>query len=455
MENNSSTPNPTPTFTPSRVFVKVDDNSLRPAAIRAKDSGYFVPVNHKVVSGFTPLTPAEQLQASRELLQAQSMDFWATLPELEKKDIVSLVQLSDNFKPIPKEEWIALIKLYSEFCCDTSFGNELEVGALIIVHRETSQLRIVVPEQKVTKTSVDWSITGKSINDQKKIRFLNGDLISFQDLKKDWDILGISHSHNTMFTSPSAVDNKYEVGTEKDYCPTGVHILVGSFKNYDGYKDEEPEYSIYASISHLGRRTKIEEGIEALVEPYTKEDWKAWTFHADVLKGISKAVVSYVAPARKPIATYNPGFNSYYYSKSTRKKGFPTTAQNPYAGPKAPGKSRAAQKWNLDRTVQSLQHLYHSSDKNHQGAFDILEDNGKSTLREILEFLYYNIELEASEIMEEVHDYFSELGEEVPSTPAKLYDESEAIAGIPSDEEILNLLDSQNDIGDPFHYKEY
>ena len=246
------------TFTSSRAFRKQGPDKLLKTVIKSSNAKYWVPIDHPVVNGFGQLDLDGQVQANRELLQSINLDFWADLPENLEKAIKSTVSLNlSNFKPIPVSDWVSLIKLYSAFCVKAETNQELEVGGLIIVNRQDNQLRVVIPEQKVTKASVDWSILGKNITDRKKIFFLDGTPISYEELKADWDILGVTHSHNTMGAFPSGVDDRCEISDSKGKeCPTGVHILVGSFSQFANYANEEPNYEVYASISHLAQRHK-------------------------------------------------------------------------------------------------------------------------------------------------------------------------------------------------------
>lgn len=402
-------------YTNSRAFLKVDKSTLRPVVIKTDKVNFFVPLDHPAVVGYSLLSPEEKFQASQELLQAQNLDFWSKLPEYNDTQVKNTVQLRNDFQKIPKSDWIRLIKLYAHFCGDSSFAQELEVGALLVIHRETRQLRVVVPEQKVTKASVDWSILGSNIKDEKKLRFLTGEEITYGDLKKDYDNLGITHSHNTMFTSPSGTDDSYEVSHQGKSCPTGVHILVGSFKNFTAYKRKEPTYDVYPSISHLGQRFKIEE-LSSLVEEYTTEDWLKYDFDEIILGGITQQVYTYQAPAKKYPQIPPRNYSSYSGKNQTDK-------------------------WALDKRLEGLNYLYESlKNKTHKGANDVLVEQTYKSLEDALDLLYFGLGEDAVVIQEKVVDYFRELGE------------VDEIDDFPSDEIIEKTI---KDYRDPFHYSNY
>lgn len=297
----------TDTFTPSGVWLK-QDSSLVLAAIQDEDGQLYAPLQHSVVSALSPVAEAIRSQAVQEFLQAQKLDFWKDAPQYDKKAVEGCVSLK-QFNPIPKKEWVALIKLYSHFCASTSLSNELEVGALILVHKETNSLRIAIPDQYVTKASVNWSIEEISASKTKWIYFLDGTKALWSQLDSEYYILGVSHSHNTMATHPSGQDNLCEIfDPQKGIKPTGVHILVGSFRNFHSFHEQIPQFEVYASISHEGKRHQIPD-YSVLVESGWEEEWCQWTFHESVLSAIRKTVYggyNYTVPQKNtPTKTPN------------------------------------------------------------------------------------------------------------------------------------------------------
>jgi len=289
-------------LTKSRVF-SVDPEkpkSIKVSAVKSEDNQVYVSLDHPVVMGFEPLTPQEQILANTEYLQAIDKNFWDTINKAPKDTITKAITLKEDFIKIPSSDWVALIKLYADFCKTNS--SELEVGGLIICNKTTKELRIVIPEQVVTKASIDWSIS-KTAN--KKIYFLDGTELPYVDLKSQWDFMGMTHSHNTMFTSPSGTDDMFELGTTSKPLPTGLHILVGSFSAYENYEFVPPKYDVFASISHLGHRHRIED-LSKIIDLPDEQEYLLHTFAPEVLKVITTYTykTTYTAgsfPAYSPI----------------------------------------------------------------------------------------------------------------------------------------------------------
>jgi hypothetical protein len=76
---------------------------------------------------------------------------------------------------------------------------------------KTKQLDFAIPEQKVTSGSIDWNMLGKNLDLKKKVYFLDGSFVTAAELLDQYDIMGITHSHNVLFTSPSSTDDRYEI----------------------------------------------------------------------------------------------------------------------------------------------------------------------------------------------------------------------------------------------------
>ena len=434
------------TFTDSRAFQKVEgeSNTLRTSVFKGDKGGYYVSIDHPVISGFSKLDSDAVFTANREYLQSINRDFWAKLPELPEDGLKKTVAIKENLQPISKEDWIALIKLYSAFC--QKAGNnrqELEVGGLLVCHKKTKQIRIVIPQQRVTKASVDWSILGQNLTTEKKIFFLDGTPVTYTQLKTEWDVLGVTHSHNTMFTSPSGTDDTCEVRDSKGILPTGLHILVGSFKEYSTFKNLEPKYEVYASIAHLGHRSRVE-AWEGLVEEYTKEDWENNTFDDKVLQAIT--IPTYKVPS------YNipPKRKTYFTPVRTVQKysGYPS-----YSG-------KAPQKGNYPKYTEFVNPSVPSYRDTQKGAQNLASDNivtesAFDMLRTTLDFLYFAMQEDPAAIAEVVRDYFSELGEtvNVNAIDKTILDSAMDDSSFPTDEEIAELVGDEP-YRDPFHVKD-
>lgn len=427
-------------FTSSRAF-KISEDKLTTSVIKTETS-YYVPIDHPVVAAFVPLDQEGQIQASRELLQSKNIDFWSQLAELPEKTVKSTVDIQNDFKPVPKEDWISLIKLYAAFCQKAGSQKELEVGGLLLVNREDKQLRVVIPEQTVTKASVSWQILGKNLNDRKKIFFLDGTQLSYEDFKENWDLLGVTHSHNTMTAVPSGVDDTCEVSERGKDCPTGIHVLVGEFKDFSDYTATEPKYTVYSSISHLGKRYRLE-AWESLVEDYNASDWLNATFSDKVLTSIRVPAIQTYRPFYKKPA------NNKTFGPVTTYSGFPRATQRPkdYTGKAAPGNNNYSKLWNHQRAVDGLNHLFSwQRNQSHQGADDILLDSAYETLESVLDFLYHAMLEDPESVAERVRDYFSEMGE-VVNVDLDSPDNS-----FPTDNEIANLVQEDlSTIQDPFY----
>lgn len=391
------------TLTNSRAFDKTSDTNLKLTAVKSTDKTFFVPIDHPCVLGFEPMTLTDRLQANDEYLNAINQNFWDKIPEIDKSKISGTVQVRNDFTKIPASDWAALIKLYSYFCADTSTGSDLEVGGLIICNNDTKELRIAIPTQTVTKASVDWSITGNNITSNKKIFFLDGEELEYDDFKENWHLIGITHSHNTMFTSPSATDDQYEVGTKQKPLPTGIHILCGSFKNFVGpkpsdptYQYVEPDYEVYASVSHLGERFKIA-NIGELIDLPSETEYIMNDFEEDILKIITvpkpKPITKYVSPKK----TYkSPGTTSFYYP-----------AQR---GPSQADKVFQDRLGRLDDIGADLTGIKHLSTARHKSkeASQFVVRSAYDLLDELIEFLYNDLVQEPQEIFEAISNRFDD-----------------------------------------------
>ena len=320
-------------FTQSRAFIK-QDNNLTPAIVKHKGE-YHTLFNHPIIQGLSPMTPLDRVQASIEMLEERQANFWKEAPQIDEKEFKSFVSIKESgFKKIKAQDWVALLKLYSHFCQSPQFKSNLEVGALIVINRETQQLDFAIPEQKVTSGSIDWNMLGKNLDLKKKVYFLDGSFVTAAELMDNYDIMGITHSHNVLFTSPSSTDDKYEIKDKDGICPSGVFILVGSFKNFQDWENKIPEYQVYTSIGHEGQRYQIQ--VEDLVEPFTQEDWQAWTFDRSILGAItvgsswssssssawtkakSKYAVNPTTKVQKKLNTYQSSFEGLEQLEASR-----------------------------------------------------------------------------------------------------------------------------------------
>lgn len=365
-------------LTNSRAFYRVDDTTLRLAIVKSQGSDkHWTAIDHPVVSAFEKMTDVDKYLASREYLKSINKDFWDKCAEVESELVEGLVTIREDFGKIPAKDWISLLKLYASFCI-TGGNSDLEVGGLIISNLDTKQLRIVIPQQVVTKASVDWSITSEGLNSKTSLRFLDGEELSYTDFKEKWSLVGITHSHNTMFTSPSGVDDRYEVGTKAKPLPTGVHLLVGSFANYQNYETVVPIYDVFSSVSHGGVRYQVQNRYE-IIEEFEERDWIKYTFNPVVLDLIS---------TKTPVVV-------------NKKYVFPTPSNLQIK------KSNTA----LDAyqlKMDGLEDLWLTSDNTTKAAKTLLLSNAYGLLTDIISFLVDDLGEDIKDVQEEIDSVFPE-----------------------------------------------
>ena len=362
-------------FTNSRAFLK-DGENLTPALIKRKGQ-YYTLLDHPIIQSFELMTGVDQQQANVEKLNNIGQNFWESAPEVDEETFQGFTQIKQgSFKKIKAADYVAILKLYAHFCGNPQFANNLEVGTPIIIHKETRQLDVIVPEQEVTGGSVDWNI----LDYTKKVYFLDGSFITAAELFQQYDIVGMAHSHNTLSTFPSSTDNKYEIKDGNKICASGVFFIIGSFQNYQDWENTEPTYETYASIGHNGERVKIP--ITDLVEEYTEQDWLDWTFDREILKAVK--VKTYIK--------YNLGKGGFtnkstghFWSKTTTRRQTPNSK--------------------LANLRTSLNHLDPSVDpQTVEKAYAVLE--------QVVDFLFMDSDEEPEKIIATVTDYFAQFGAE-------------------------------------------
>ncbi len=184
----------------------------------------------------------------------------AILAELEDCPEFELVP---NFPRLPAELWTALIKLYRYCCTNLEHGPNQEVSVrLLRSETDASQWKVIVPIQSVSSVSVRAHDFNHAV-----------DLLSGEEYSsfppEGWLSAGSSHSHNSMSTFFSAVDD----GSELD--DPGLHFVVGHIR------PTEQTQSILASIVQKYNRYIVP--TESVVDTTELEDV---TFHPNVIKYI-------------------------------------------------------------------------------------------------------------------------------------------------------------------------
>ena len=164
-------------------------------------------------------------------------------------------ELNDDIPRIPAALWGSWISLCFELTRINNANCEVSCRLLRNVEDPT-QYRILVPEQKVSVTSVRVDSFDKAID------LVTGEVIT-QYPPEGWRPCGSSHSHNTMDSFFSGTDDKYELGDP------GFHIVVGNINL------ATTEYTYKASITANKRRFMIDGekvvDFSAELQPFAKE----------------------------------------------------------------------------------------------------------------------------------------------------------------------------------------
>lgn len=146
-------------------------------------------------------------------------------------------ELKENIHRIPAELWAKWIKLC--FYYVDKVQSSVEVSMRILRSEENpSVYRFLIPKQKVSGASVRVDSFDEAIDID------TGEEIT-QYPPEGWVPVGSSHSHNTMQSFFSGVDDKYELGDP------GIHIVVGSIDT------KNMKYTIAASVVGNGRRFEV------------------------------------------------------------------------------------------------------------------------------------------------------------------------------------------------------
>jgi hypothetical protein len=371
-------------FTKSRAFIDQGSN-LTPALVKHKGE-YHTLLNHPVIQGLSPMTPLDQVQASTEMLEEKQANFWKEVPQIDEEEFKSFISIKESgFKKVKAQDWVALLKLYSYFCQSPQFKSNLEVGALIVICRETKQLDFAIPEQKVTSGSIDWNMLGKNLDLKKKVYFLDGSFVTAAELLDKYDIMGITHSHNVLFTSPSSTDDRYEIKDKDGICPSGVFILVGSFKDFQDWENKTPQYEVYTSIGHEGQRYQIQ--VEDLVEPFTQEDWLAWTFDRSILGAIT---LGNTWPSSS--SAWGAAKSKYAVSATNKIQKRLSSSQFAFEG---------IQQLAADR-----------GELNKEQTTSVLKDSTYRLLDSIIDLLFMELDEDPDTIFGSLVDYFAQFGQE-------------------------------------------
>ena len=203
----------------------------------------------KWVTTWERVPPTKILQTELDLTEGnpETQPFW-NLSEVQQQPETTFYQTPIwNFKKIGKKQWAELISLYEHYAFSLTPSN-LEVGTFILFDENTQELKLVIPEQRVSTTAVQFDkILDKPVStldgSEKKL---------FKEWLQDHSFLGYCHSHNTMeVNAPSSIDDN----TELEF--NGIHILLSAFKPSNA-NSLIPQFKLYCSYSLHGSRFQIQ-----------------------------------------------------------------------------------------------------------------------------------------------------------------------------------------------------
>lgn len=239
------------------------------------------------------------------------------------------IRVLPTFPKIPYLDFLRLIKTYHVFCKNNG-GYALEVGTLGFYNPNDLSFgtRLAIPTQKVT--GVHWAWDADATDSV--IYFLDASLNKENNTPWTLDELTeagfvnnfTSHSHNTMGTTWSSNDVKYQAGEEGKILPPKVHFLLGNFRNYSNL-EELPEFEVLASVNTCFS-TLIDIPIEQVLEISQSQIEEATSLYAS-LDWIGESVIQKVATTRVTTPYYPSKTKTGFYYSSV----YPYTLQGEYA----------------------------------------------------------------------------------------------------------------------------
>lgn len=185
------------------------------------------------------------------------------------------IQINPDFPKIPAELWSPYIELCFFMCpegkkLNTKFHeSQLEVQVCLLRDAETrTKWKIVVPKQQVSGVSVKAELAE------------NIDIVTGEKYKQfpphGWVHAGSSHSHNTMDSFFSSIDDKSELTIP------GLHIVIGSINH------STHTYSYESSV--VLRKTRKVVELEEVLNIELAKNIPLIDFHPDVIDYIDTVV---------------------------------------------------------------------------------------------------------------------------------------------------------------------
>ena len=205
--------------------------------------------------------------------------------------------LNPDIHKLPAELWTRWVKLCFYYVDKVTSSVEVSIRILRSTE-DASKYRMLVPRQKVSGASVRVDSFDDAIDIE------TGEEIT-QYPPDGWIPVGSSHSHNTMPSFFSGIDDKYELGDP------GIHLVVGGI-NVTGLK-----YTIAASVVGNGRRFEVAfsdlidatpiSGVEFHPKVIDYVDYSTPIFNSTVKSSHSASIV----PWKKKVSKEGDDTNSY------------------------------------------------------------------------------------------------------------------------------------------------
>lgn len=211
---------------------------------------------------------------------------------------LKVFNLNPNIHKIPADVWSRWVKLCFYYVDKVTSSVEVSIRILRSAE-DPSKYRMLVPRQKVSGASVRVDSFDEAIDIE------TGEEIT-QYPPAGWIPVGSSHSHNTMPSFFSGIDDKYELGDP------GIHLVVGDV-NVNAMK-----YTIAASVVGSGRRFEMPYSNLIDATPVSSVD-----FHPKVID-----YVDYTSPLTTTTTTTTGTYTSW--SKKVSKYYNDTSDYNNY-----------------------------------------------------------------------------------------------------------------------------
>jgi hypothetical protein len=256
----------------------------------------------------TFMTEVPEEEVVRELAIAQiravgQKPVWYDIQSAELSD-VNHYYLADDL-PLPdREYYIALTKLYRDFCNKYEGGlakfkgvngtGALEVGTKTFL--KDGLLYYFIFKQEVSGAGVHWS------NSDDLMDIITGEVFHETELlEQGYTYCGLSHSHNTMaLSTPSGIDDAKEIGIP------GIYFLHSTFTDCN-----QPVSSYIQTVTLTTGHKRF--NLTDYLQELTEEEWLSdTTYDEKVFTFIKRRVYT---PPVKSKASYAP-IKPYVHGKS-------------------------------------------------------------------------------------------------------------------------------------------